>query len=150
MNWEKLYNPFVIWLLRSPFHGLIDKSTVLITFTGRRSGKTYTFPVSYVRDGNTLMIISRREHSWWKNFRGGILVTLYLQGHNLKARGEVFTDTEIVANKLLMFLRQFPGYQRLMHMKLDSEGQPENPEAFQRFVQAMVIIQMKKLVEVAA
>ncbi|HYB02716.1 MAG TPA: nitroreductase/quinone reductase family protein [Ktedonobacteraceae bacterium] len=150
MNWEKLYNPFVIWLLRSPFHGLIDKSTVLITFTGRRSGKTYTFPVSYVRDGNTLMIISRREHSWWKNFRGGILVTLYLQGHNLKARGEVFTDTEIVANKLLMFLRQFPGYQRLMHMKLAADGQPENPEAFQRFAQGMVIIQMRELVEVAA
>jgi len=150
MNWEKLYNPFVIWLLRSPFHGLIDKSTVLITFTGRRSGKTYTFPVSYVRDGNTLMIISRREHSWWKNFRGGIQVTLYLQGYNLKARGEVFTDTEIVANKLLMFLRQFPGYQRLMHMKLAADGQPENPEAFQRFAQGMVIIQMRELVEVAA
>jgi len=150
MNWEKLYNPLVIWLLRSPFHGLIDKSTVLITFTGRKSGKTYTFPVSYMRDGDTLMMISRREHSWWKNFRGGIQVTLRLQGRTVKARGEVFTDAEIVTNKLLMFLRQFPGYQRLMHMRLAADGQPENPEAFQRFVQGMVIIQMRELVEVAA
>ncbi len=150
MNWEKLYNPFVTWLLRSPMHGLIDKYTVLITFTGRKSGKTYTFPISYMRDGDTLMMISRREHNWWKNFRGGTEVTLYLQGHTLKARGEAFTDTEIVANKLLTFLRQFPGYQRLMHMKLAADGQPEDPEAFQRFIQSMVIIQMKELVEVAA
>jgi deazaflavin-dependent oxidoreductase (nitroreductase family) len=150
MNWEKLYNPFVIWLLRSPFHGLIDKSTVLITFTGRKSGKTYSFPVSYVRDGDTLMMISRREHTWWKNFRSGAQVTLCLQGRTLKASGEVFTDAETVANKLLMYLRQFPGYQRLMHMKLDADGQPENPEAIQRFAHSMVIIQMRELVEVAA
>ncbi len=150
MNLEKLYNPIVIWLLRSPLHGLIDKSTVLITFKGRKSGKNYAFPVSYVQDGDTLMMISRREHTWWKNFRGGTQVTLCLQGRTLRARGEVFTDAEIIANKLLMFLRNFPGYQRLMHMKLAADGQPEDPEAFQRFVQSMVIIQMKQLVEAAA
>lgn len=150
MNWEKLYNPFVIWLLRSPLHGLIDKSTVLITFRGRKSGKIYSFPVSYARDGDTLMIISRREHAWWKNFRGGTQVRLRLQGQTLKARGEVTTDAETVANKLLMFLRQFPGYQRLMHIKLSANGQPENPEAFQQFVQNMVIIQMREMAEVAA
>jgi F420H(2)-dependent quinone reductase len=150
MNWEKLYNPIVICLLRSPFHSLIDKSTILITFTGRKTGKTYTIPVSYMRDVDTLMMISRREHNWWKNFRGGTQVTLCLQGRTLKARGDVFTDAEIVASKLLLFLRQFPNYQKLMHMKLAANGQPENPEAFQKFVQSMVIIQMRELVEVAA
>jgi deazaflavin-dependent oxidoreductase (nitroreductase family) len=150
MNWEKLYNPIVILLLHSPFHSLLDKSTIVITVTGRKSGKTYTMPVSYMRDGDILMMISRREHNWWKNLRGGAQVTLYLQGHTLKARGDVSTDAETVAKKLLMFLRHFPGYQRLMHMKLAADGQPENPEAFQRFVHSMVIIQMRELVEEAA
>ncbi len=27
MNWQKLYNPFVIALLRSPLHRLLDKNT---------------------------------------------------------------------------------------------------------------------------
>jgi len=150
MNWQKLYNPIVILLLHSPFHRIMDKSTILITITGRKSGKTYTIPVSYVRDGDTLMMISQREHSWWKNLRGGAQVRLYLQGRTLKARGEVFADAETVANKLLLFLRQFPGYQRLMHMKLAANGQPENAEAFQRFARDMVIVQMKELVNVAA
>ena len=96
------------------------------------------------------MMISQREHSWWKNLQGGAEVTLYMQGHILKARGEVFTDAETVANKILLFLRQFPGYQRLIHIKLAANGQPENPEAFQRFAQDMIIVHMKELVEVAA
>jgi deazaflavin-dependent oxidoreductase (nitroreductase family) len=150
MNWQRLYNPIVILLLHSPLHSFMDKSTILITFTGRKSGKKYTIPVSYVRDGDNLMMISQREHSWWKNLRGGARVTLYMQGHTLKARGEVFTDAETVANKLLLFLQQFPGYQRLIHINLAGNGQPENPEAFQRFAQDMVIVQMKELVEVAA
>ena len=150
MNWQKLYNPIVILLLHSPLHSLMDKSTILITITGRKSGKKYTIPVSYVRDGDTLMMISQREHSWWKNLRGGAQVTLYLQGRFLKATGEVFTDAETVANKLLLFLRQFPGYQKLIHMKLAANGQPDNPEAFQRIARNMIIVQMKELVEVAA
>ena len=69
MNWQKLYNPIIILLLCSPLHSLIDKSMMLITLTGRKSGKKYTFPVSYVRDGDTLLMISQREHTWWKNLR---------------------------------------------------------------------------------
>ena len=150
MNWQKLYNPIVILLLHSPLHSFMDKSTILITFTGRKSGKKYTIPVSFVRDGDNLMMISQREHSWWKNLRGGAQVTLYMQGHILKARGEVFTDAETVAGKLLLFLQQFPDYQRLIHVKLAANGQPENPEAFQRFAKDMVIVQMKELVDNAA
>ena len=81
---------------------------------------------------------------------GGAQVALYLQGHTLKATGDVSTDAETVVNKLILFLQQFPGYQRLMHMNLTANGQPENREAFQRFARTMVIIQMKELVEVAA
>ena len=46
MRWRKLYNPFVGALLRSPLHGFMSNSTMLLTYTGRKSGKTYTTPVS--------------------------------------------------------------------------------------------------------
>lgn len=150
MNWQKLYNPIVIWLLHSPLHSFMDKSTLVITVTGRKSGKLYTVPVSYMRDGETLLVISQREHSWWKNLSGGTHVTLSMQGHTMNARGETFTATETVANKLLLVLQQFPSYQKLIHVKLDANGQPENPETFKRFVQAVIIVQLRELVEVAA
>ena len=150
MNLQKLYNPIVIWLLRSPLHGFMDTSTILVTMTGRRSGKKYTVPVSYVRDGDTLLIISQKEHTWWKNLRGGAQVSLFMKGRFLNARGVTFTDTETIANKLLLVLQQFPRYQKRIHIKLDADGQPENPEAFKRFVQDVIIVQLRELVEIAA
>ena len=129
MNWQKLYNPIVMWLLRSPLHSLVDKNTMLITVTGRKTGKSYTFPVSYIRNGETLLVISQRNRTWWKNLCDGAPVTIFLQGHVWSARGETFTNTGMAAKILLMILQRMLTYQRLLHVKLDVSGQPENPEA---------------------
>ena len=40
------------FILRSPLHGMVSKYLTLITFTGRKSGKNYTTPVSYSQDDN--------------------------------------------------------------------------------------------------
>jgi len=32
-------------ILRSPLHGMVSSTVLLITFTGRKSGNTYTTPV---------------------------------------------------------------------------------------------------------
>jgi deazaflavin-dependent oxidoreductase (nitroreductase family) len=150
MNWQKLYNPVVIALLRSPLHSLVDKQTMVITVTGRKSGKRYTFPVSYIRDGETLLVISQKDRTWWKNLRNGAQVTVFLQGHALQARGETLTDTGMAANILLQILRQVPAYQRLLHLPLDATGQPENPEALTRLAQDHVVVRMRELAELAA
>lgn len=150
MNWEKLYNPLVIWLVRSPLHALLDKNTIVITVTGRKSGKRYTIPVSYVRDGETLLVISQKNRRWWKNLRDGALVTVLLQGHALQGRGEAFTDAAMSANILLTILRQVPAYQRLLHLPLDASGQPENPEAFRCAAEDHIIVRVRELTELAA
>src|SRR5438067_13608590 len=150
MNWQKLYNPFVIALLRSPLHGLLDKHTMLITITGRKSGKRYTFPVSYVREGENLLVISQKDRAWWKNLRGGAQVLVFLQGHTLRARGESLTDTEMAAHILLLILQSVPAYQRLLHVTLDATGQPEHPEALTRLAQDHVTIRMRELSELTA
>jgi hypothetical protein len=65
------YNSMMKWILRSPLHGLISKSTMLITYTGHKSGKLYTIPVNYVRDEDVLSVTSYRHRTWWRNLRGG-------------------------------------------------------------------------------
>jgi deazaflavin-dependent oxidoreductase (nitroreductase family) len=150
MNWQKLYNPLVIWLLRSPLHRLMDQYTMVITVTGRNSGKRYTLPVSYVRDGETLLVISQKDRTWWKNLLGGAPVTVSLQGHTLQARGETFTNTDMAAHILLLILQRVPAYQRLLHLTPDTTGQPENPEALTRLAQEHVIVRVRELTELAA
>ena len=45
-----LLNRFMSGLLRSPLHGIVSRSVMLITFAGRKSGTTYTTPISYLRE----------------------------------------------------------------------------------------------------
>lgn len=64
-------NSFMTFILRSPMHGILSGSTMLITVTGRKSGRPITTPVNYYQKGDTLWVISNRERSWWRNLKGG-------------------------------------------------------------------------------
>ena len=73
-----LSNRLIIPLLRSPLHGIISNTLVLLSFQGRKSGKTYAFPTGYTQQENQIEIISSR--SWWKNLRRNARATLWLKG----------------------------------------------------------------------
>lgn len=130
MRWQKLYNPIVIFLLRSPLHGLMGISTMLITFAGRKSGKTYTTPVNYVWDDHTLLVVSPRDRLWWRNLRGGAPVTVYVRGQSMKGIGRAFEGEEALKDGgLLTVLRKMHAYQRYRGVQLDENGQPGDPQA---------------------
>ncbi|OGO52413.1 MAG: hypothetical protein A2148_05820 [Chloroflexi bacterium RBG_16_68_14] len=95
MRWlNKLGNPFVAALLRSPLHSLFSGSVMLITVTGRRSGRKYTTPVQYVRRGGTVSVFTRRGRTWWRNLRGGPPVSLRIRGKSLIGTAKPVIDGE--------------------------------------------------------
>jgi hypothetical protein len=51
-------------LLNSPLHGLMSKSLMLITFTGRTSGKFFTTPVRYFSVNGTIKCFTSSENQW--------------------------------------------------------------------------------------
>ncbi len=57
----RLINPFMKWLLVSPFHGLVSKHYVLVGFNGRKSGKRYATPVEYARRDNQIFFITGKS-----------------------------------------------------------------------------------------
>ncbi|MFL7868219.1 MAG: nitroreductase/quinone reductase family protein, partial [Anaerolineales bacterium] len=68
-------NDFVKFFLRTPLYVFMG-DTMLITVTGRKTGKKYTTPVGFYRDGDSLWIISSRDRTWWRNLQGGAQVEL--------------------------------------------------------------------------
>lgn len=96
----KLQNPFMKWLLRSSLHGIVSRMYLLLTFTGRKSGKTYTTPVQYAQDGDTLYIITSEGYTWWKNLRGGAAMHIHLRGTTYAAHAESTTDPQTIASVL--------------------------------------------------
>lgn len=122
------YNPLMAWLLRSPLHGLLDKNFLLVKVTGRKSGRIYTTPVNYMRDGDMLWVTSTRRRTWWRNLRGGAPLDVLLKGKQLKAHAEVITEPEEVADGLGIYLQKAPQVAKYFHVHLDAAGQPDRED----------------------
>ncbi len=133
------FNPIMKWILRSPIHGLISKSVMLVTFAGRKSGKVYSVPVNYVRDGDQYLTVSYRQRNWWRNLRGGIPITIRMQGRDLKAVADVAEEAIPVAENLSALFHRAPQLARYLAVKLAPDGQPD-PEDVARAASGRVVI----------
>ena len=102
-------NPTMRFLLRSPLHSLLSGSLMLITFTGRKSGRKFTTPVRYVRDGETIRCFTSAENQWWRNLRGGADVILRTRGHDAPYHAAAIeNDPAEVKKQLQHYLDLFP------------------------------------------
>lgn len=119
------YNTLIAWLLRSPLHFLLSKNTLLLTVTGRKSGRQIVTPVNFVRQGTALWATSTRQRTWWRNLLGGAACQVVLDGRSRAATGVAFTDPQAVADGLRLYFQQAPGVARYFQVKLDAQGNPD-------------------------
>jgi len=136
------YNKYMIWILRSPLHGMLDKGTLLLTVRGRVSGRQITTPVNYVRDGDCLWVTSTRERTWWRNLRGGAALSVRLGGVERDARGEVFESDAQVADGLRAYFRAAPQVAKYFQVTLDEGGLPVEAD-LTRAAQSRVVIRIE-------
>ncbi len=82
---------------------------MLITFTGRNSGRQFTTPVRYFQDGETVRCFTSAEGQWWRNMRGGADVVLRIEGRDVPYHATaVENDPEEVKKRLRHYLGLFP------------------------------------------
>lgn len=134
------FNPLVAWLLKSPLHRLVDRSLVLLTFTGRKSGRSISTPVNYLRDGDDLWVVSWRERTWWRNLRANPAVSLLLQGNTVQGRAEVIEERDRTARSLADFYRKSPGYARYVGIAV-VDGEPL-PADCERAAQKLILVKI--------
>jgi hypothetical protein len=112
---NKIANPWMKWLLRSPLHSIVSGRIVLIEFIGRKSGKTYRTPTMYAPTSDGIVISTSRDYRWWRNLSGGAQVCLWLRGH--ERRG--IADVSLEANDIDAALRViYPNASRDMWAKM--------------------------------
>jgi len=84
MRAAPLFNAPVAALAASPRLGkTLRRNVTLITYTGRRSGRTISMPVAFRRDGDEIEIVANMPDAktWWRNFLGeGAPMSLTLDG----------------------------------------------------------------------
>ena len=136
-----LVNNAMKFVLRSPAHGMVSKTILLISFTGRKTGKTYTTPVSYSQTGDQVTIFTHA--AWWKNLQSGAPVTLQLRGRALRGLPEpVAGDKPAIAAGLAAHLRQVPSDARYYGVTFDDHGNPRAGEVEQA-VRSVVMIRIR-------
>jgi hypothetical protein len=77
-------NGFIIGLRSAPLVGsLVGRHLTVVTYTGRRSGRTFSTPVAFRQAGDTVTIsvdVPQRK-KWWRNFTGeGSPLSMELNG----------------------------------------------------------------------
>jgi Cft2 family RNA processing exonuclease len=127
MNMNKIVNPIVKWILRSPLHGLFSASLLLITYRGCKSGREYSLPVQYAQDDQHIFILPGQPETktWWRNFKSGAPVTLVLRGKTRHGQARLLeTQNEVQAtiDGLAAYLRRFPGLAKSHHVQIEADG----------------------------
>ncbi len=90
-------------ILALPFRTPLSKNLMLLYLTGRRTGKSYRQPVSYVRHDGTLLTPGGGK--WKLNLDPGRPVKIRLCGHDILARPDLVADADEV-DRLLMIMTE--------------------------------------------
>lgn len=115
-------NGLVDVLLRG---GALGRSLLLITVTGRRTGRRYRLPVQYARDGGALWILvgDHVAKTWWRNLTTAAPVEVRLRGARLAGVARAVDggdEPDLVAQGLRVWLRRFPGAARALRATDDA------------------------------
>jgi hypothetical protein len=141
------YDPIVKLLLLSPLHNLISGGVLMLTYTGQKTGKTYRVPLSYVRDGEDLLILTFKRRTWWRSLKGGAPVTVRLQGRDLPARAYAESDDfRRVSDGFARYIENNSYLSKALDVPLDEDGKPD-PEALERAAEGRVMVWLKLAAE---
>jgi hypothetical protein len=124
---NRVVNPVMRRSLSGRLHRLAGSSTLMVlSFQGRRSGATFTFPVGYMQTGEELVCYT--PFRWWVNLTGGARVSVVLRGQRRTGTAEVSTDPAIVADGMAAYLRHNPGDARFWKVGLDGDKVPRRED----------------------
>lgn len=140
-----IINPIMRVLLRSPLHGILSDSIVLISYRGRRSGKQYSTPVRYVRMADCIRCYSTHETNWWRNLRDGARVRMLTAGSEQEYATEVIeNDRPRIREALEHYFSVYPEDAVYHDVKLNRDKQP-NPEQLDAAAEHAIVVEARPI-----
>jgi hypothetical protein len=116
-------NKVVGALLRTPgVSSGIGKKLVIINVAGRKTGKQYSVPVAYARQGGKLLVGT--PFAWARNMRSGEPVEIILQGKHRQADVQVISDEEGVVAAYDAMCRDNRQFAKFNNIGIGPDGTP--------------------------
>jgi deazaflavin-dependent oxidoreductase (nitroreductase family) len=145
LAFHKVSNPLVRFILNSPLHSLLSGSVILITYTGRKSGKKHTLPVQYAESHDELVVVAgyHQYKKWWRNLLQQSTVSVCYRGKWFEASARAFDgDVEAIVPVLPDYLRRFPASARVRGLTFDSNGNVEDQEKLREAAKEVVMVKI--------
>jgi deazaflavin-dependent oxidoreductase (nitroreductase family) len=98
-----------IFLIRRRWIKPLNNLFMVITTTGRKTGRQFSVPIGYVRDGDEVLAFNLGGHSnWYQNMLKNPVVTLEINGEKRQYRGQPVDDDAGVLKVLEVYKHQHP------------------------------------------
>lgn len=114
-------NKFMVWVLRSPFHFLLSKNTIVLRYSGCKTGRKYATPMNYVREGDTLYVTSLPSRNWWRNLVVNPSANVLIKRKLIPVTAETFRDQSSVNKYLEKFFTLAPEFAKYFHVQLNPD-----------------------------
>jgi deazaflavin-dependent oxidoreductase (nitroreductase family) len=116
----RIFNVPMRVILGLPVPTPLGKRLMLAYIVGRKSGKTYRQPVSYVKDGDTLLTPGGGR--WTRNLVENPRVRLRVRRRDVFAHAELVGDVENVSRLLSLIFLSNLSAAAFVGIKMDSDG----------------------------
>ena len=110
-------------VLSLPFPTPLSRNLMLVSYTGRKSGRNYRQPLSYARDGEALLTPGGGR--WTLNMEGGRPVRIRLRGRELAARPELVREPGELERLLDVIVAGNPSAARFIPLPRMDDGRLE-------------------------
>jgi len=120
-GWEKVAERFNVFAMHAALYRLLGgrvmgKNVLLLTTTGRKSGRKRTTPLFYVRDGDDYVIVASnggddQYPGWWHNLRASPSAEIQVRAQRHRRSAEEVQGDQVDA-QWLKLTAVYRGYER--------------------------------------
>ena len=136
----RLLNPLMKLILNSPLHGGLSKRVMVLSFTGRKTGKHYSTPVAYAWEGDHVIVVTFSP--WRNNFKEPAPVQMRIQGKSVSGTAVLVNDPARI-KQIVHTLMHSSGKEMMQQMGLWIEDLDSlSPEAVQQATHGTYFIEV--------
>jgi len=128
------------FVLRLPFQTPMSRRLILLSYVGRKTGRSYTIPVSYVEQGDALLIPA--GGSWKKNLENGVDVLIWLRGREWRANPEVIRGLDEVDELVAFMMAANPAVSRFIGVPRRPDGRPDREKLEQAVCGGFALVRL--------
>lgn len=135
------WNPLMRRLIDSPVHWPLSRWFAVLAWTGCKTGRRYSTPVSYVREGKTAYVTTGDR--WWRNLTGGAPVAMRIAGGWQEGTAAPLTDPAECRAEHERLFREHSWFRRLAGIPNGPEGGPDPAAVDQAVTAGRVLVRIE-------